>query len=435
MASHAPTAPDGPVPKSHKPLPCGGFKRSLMKPTRASALLAHFLDYPWHARLFGLLRWAAPIFRVPLTNVFVVTRYDDVLEVLSRDQDFPVPWAGKMKGLTDGENFVLGMPRDAKYKLSYEQLARVFPRQDVGTIIRPQAARISKDRVDKLASAKKKEDKDVIQKLMWAVPTELTGKYYGIPLSSPEEFAFCTVAASGYVFGPPSEKSDPQALAAAGCLRDAIHHGLKQAKEGKNDGTVMARLVEEQRRNRNVTDEVITAQLFGMVLGFIPTNLIASGNIIDTLLRFPAFMEQARKAADDDDDQRLWLCLQEALRFRFINPGSWRICARASALAAGTSRATVIPAGASVLASMQSAMFDPQKIKLPHKFNPNRPAEDYLTFSYGQHWCVGAYIAMAQITETFKALLTRPGLRRADGPDGTLRRITIYPAFMQVEFA
>jgi cytochrome P450 len=83
---------------------------------------------------------------------------------------------------------------------------------------------------------------------------------------------------------------------------------------------------------------------------------------------------------------------------------------------------------------MQSAMFDGRRIKLPREFNPSRPAEDYLTFGYGQHWCIGAYIAMAQITATFKALLLKKGLRRASGREGRLRRITIYPAYLQVEF-
>jgi cytochrome P450 len=156
--------------------------------------------------------------------------------------------------------------------------------------------------------------------------------------------------------------------------------------------------------------------------------------MVDTLLRFPEFMAQARAAALANDDQRLWLCLQEALRFRFINPGTWRACPAGATIAEGTARATRLPAGAVVLASAQSAMFDERSVRLPREFNPGRPAEDYLTFGYGQHWCIGAYIAMAQITATFKALLAKDGLRPASGSDGRLRRITIYPAYLAVEF-
>ena len=424
MGTRTPAAPPGPA---LTPLPCDGFDRSQMKPTLGAALLALVFDYPLHACIFGFLRWAAPLLQ--LGKYFVVTRYDDVLEVLSRDRDFAVPWAAKMEELTDGENFVLGMPRGARYKQSYEQLATAFPREDVTRIVQPRAGQISED---KLAGIRRM---DVIQDLMWAVPTQLTGEYYGIPIADAKEFAFWTVAVSRYLFGPPSAGPDDLARVAAGCLRAAIRQGIARAKAGANKGAVLPRLIEAQRRTPDImTDEVITAQLFGMVLGFIPTNLIASGNIIDTLLRFPEFMAQARAAAFADDDQRLWLCLQEALRFRFINPGTWRVCAARTTIAAGTSRATVVPAGAILLVSAQSAMFDRREIELPRQFNPNRPPEDYLTFGYGQHWCIGAYIAMAQITATFKALLLKKGLRRADGADGRLRRITIYPAYMAVEF-
>ena len=57
-----------------------------------------------------------------------------------------------------------------------------------------------------------------------------------------------------------------------------------------------------------------------------------------------------------------------------------------------------------------------------------------MVFGYGQHWCLGAYIAIAQITQTFKALLLKPGLRRAPGDAGKLRTITVYPAHLTVEF-
>ena len=39
----------------------------------------------------------------------IVTRRDDVIDVLSRDSDFGVVYGPRMRKLTDGENFFLGM--------------------------------------------------------------------------------------------------------------------------------------------------------------------------------------------------------------------------------------------------------------------------------------------------------------------------------------
>ena len=56
-----------------------------------------------------------------------------------------------------------------------------------------------------------------------------------------------------------------------------------------------------------------------------------------------------------------------------------------------------------------------------------------MVFSYGLHWCIGAFLARAQITQTLKPLLKR-GIRRAHGRDGQLRTIGLMPAHLTVEF-
>jgi hypothetical protein len=73
-------------------------------------------------------------------------------------------------------------------------------------------------------------------------------------------------------------------------------------------------------------DEQIHAQMLGMVLGFIPTNVLAGGNILQTLLLRPDFLKRTSNAARAGDDDLLWRCLREALRFRHINLGPWRLC-------------------------------------------------------------------------------------------------------------
>ena len=81
-----------------------------------------------------------------------------------------------------------------------------------------------------------------------------------------------------------------------------------------------------------------------------------------------------------------------------------------------------------------SAMFDDRKLDNPRAFNPDRPPSHYMLFGYGLHWCVGAYIAEAQITQTFKALLLKSNLRRAGGDAGKLRTFGPFPAHLTVQF-
>ena len=57
-----------------------------------------------------------------------------------------------------------------------------------------------------------------------------------------------------------------------------------------------------------------------------------------------------------------------------------------------------------------------------------------MVFGFGLHWCIGAFLAAAQITQTFKPLLKKRGLRPVDGPDGKLQRIGLMPQHLTVEF-
>jgi cytochrome P450 len=79
-------------------------------------------------------------------------------------------------------------------------------------------------------------------------------------------------------------------------------------------------------------------------------------------------------------------------------------------------------------------MLDERHVKDPSKFDPDRLPSDYMLFGHGMHWCIGACLAQTQITQTFKALLTKGHLRRAKGPRGQLARLGPFPAHLVVEF-
>src|SRR5271155_491746 len=63
--------------------------------------------------IFALLRMLKPILLVK--NYAIVTRFDDVQEVLSRDDIFQVTYGEKMEVTTGGNNFFLGMQNSPEY--------------------------------------------------------------------------------------------------------------------------------------------------------------------------------------------------------------------------------------------------------------------------------------------------------------------------------
>ena len=388
-----------------------------------------------------LLAWAAQIASfvlniVPIGSWAVVWRYDQVRAVLSNDTHFPVAWGGRMIEVTQGRNFVLGMPRDEAYRLSYEQLAQAFPLEDVGQHVTARAADATAKVLSEIKSAPSHEF-DAVQDVITAVPTALCESYFGVVTHDKPLFAKWTLAISSYLFGPSTSADGVRlATAAAACLRKAIRDSIASARRDPQQGIVLPRMLEMLKdEDPKIADDTIHAQLFGMVMGFVPTNVLAGGNILETLLRHPDYMERARAAAHVDDDALLWRCLREALRFRHINPGPWRICPGGYVLDEGGPSQIRIRPGSKVLAIIQTAMFDPQRVERPRIFDPERRDEAYMVFGAGQHWCLGAYIAQAQITQTFKPLLRLKRLEAVRNRAVRTKRFNnIFPLHLTVGF-
>lgn len=417
-----------PAPEPTSVFDLDDLRRSVTGPAK---LLLALLS---NQRLFALVRKFWPIPTLPFTKMVMVTRYDDVKEVLANDAVFPVPWGDKVKALNGGPNFILGMQDGADYRRYQQQVMRSFTRDDVTGIVAPLAARFANEIIDRSGGRL-----DAIQDFITRVPILICKHYYGVTIAPEEEvdFGHWTLAMSAFMFGDPTNSPLLRrvGLAAGDRLRPLVDRAIAGAKARPMPDTVLGRMIELQRRGEGgFTDEVIRTIIIGMIAGFVPTNTLAAGNILEMLFERPDFMGQARAAVIVGDDDLLKRCLFEAMRFRPLNPGPFRICIKNHTVAAGTPRAKQVRAGTPILAGTFSAMFDDRQIENPFTFNPNRPATDYLMFGSGLHWCIGYFIAVAQITQTLKPLLAKNGLRRADGKDGQLQLLGPFPEHLIVEF-
>lgn len=390
-----------------------------------------FVDQPqwwmWLSRRF------LPIPHLPWFRYAIVTRFEHVREVLAQDQVFQVDIARRMMDLMPGPLFVLAMQNGDDYREQRRQIMYTFRLEDIPRTIAPRAAVLAEQIV---AGCGRRID--AIEGLLTRVPTLLCREYYGVDVPDAKLFAEWLTAISSYLFAPLSDKPNPQLAMtreAADGVRGAIDRAIRDAKKAPaSDATIVARLVQMQGQGGGApSDELIRAELLGMLAGFVPTNTLASGHMLEMLLRREDFRACAEKAARDDDDGRLWRCLYETLRFKPINLGPFRKCVADYTIAEGSSSEKRIPAGTRLLVSTQSAMFDERSVVEPKKFDPDRPGHESMVFGYGLHWCIGAFLAKAQITQTFKPLLKR-GIRRAHGPDGRLRTIGLMPAHLTVEF-
>lgn len=411
------------------PLPAYDPARAVTRVSPIAVWAAHPPQWFW-----WVLRKLCPIPR--LFRWAAVTRYDDVAEVLARSDVFRVPFGAEIARLNNGQSpgtpFILGIDDRSDHDLQLALVMQAFRRADVDTAVRSVSSDFAKTQLAKAAGNRV----DAIPALITGAPLAVCQSYYGIAMDDPQKFAYATIDVSGHLFGLPPIERDPKIDVAAGYVRAVVDRSINAelAAPASRD-TVLARLVALHRKDPvQLPLEQVRGFLIGMIIGFVPTNTMAGGHILEMLLRKRQFLQPARQAALAGDDDLLRHCLFEAMRFWPLNPGPFRICARDYTVAAGTPRAATIKKGSMVLASTMSAMLDERQLRNPGVFDPQRPASNYMLFGYGMHWCVGFFIAQAQIAETFKPLLMLSDVRRAKGKDGKLKLRGLFPDHLHVQW-
>jgi cytochrome P450 len=370
----------------------------------------------------------------PSTGTAIVTRYQDVVEVLDRNADFEVVYEPKMRAITGGENFFLGMQDTAHYERDVSNLRLAMRRDDVAAIVEPAARRLAEQLV-----AKQTNRIDVPKDLSQLVPTAMVTDYFGIAGAENADLVDWATLMFWYLFvdlsGDPAIES--KALDAAGSCRSAIDAAILSRKaSGVQKDDVLGRCLVLQKANQPGMDDLgIRNNLIGLMIGAIPTISKACVQVLDQLLDRPQALESAQAAARKGDNALLAGHLFEAFRFNPVNPLIYRRAACDATIAAGSLRARRIPKGTMVMASNLSAMFDPLKIEAPESFRIDRPWGEYMLWGYGMHTCFGAHINRAVMPAILKPLLTKPGLRRAAGNAGRIDGGgTPFPQHFSVEW-
>ena len=364
------------------------------------------------------------------TGTAIVTRAQDVREVLANDTDFEVVYAPRMAMITEGSNFFLGMQPGWAYERDVSAMRLAARRSDVAEHVLPNAQARA---VEIVGSADGMLD--VAKDLAGPIPAEMVGHYFGTPGPSREQMIDWTTTLFWYLFGDLA--ADPglglRAETAAAGLRAYLDETIAARKaSGEARDDVLGRcLALQAARTPGMEDRGIRDNLIGLVIGAVPTIAKAATLALDDLLDRPEALAGAHAAAAAGDTARFAGYVWEALRFNPHNPIIYRRAVRDTVIAPSTLRAAWVKKGMMVFAANHSAMFDGLSVSAPTTFRADRPSETYIHWGYGLHRCFGDAINTAVIPAILMPLVARPGLA-STGPrdDGG----TPFPQSLPVRF-
>ena len=372
--------------------------------SQAVLSLYHLLDpvvlanpYP----LFHRLRNQSPVHWDPFLHAWVVTRYDDVLEVLHTFTAARTPSPEQLHSMGLGRMSPVAQLM-VQLMLFMDGSSHARLRGLASKAFTP--ARVEKlrghirDVVDQLLrNVEAQGSMDVVRDLGEPLPAIITTEMLGVPVE--DRFRLKKWSANlAEMLGNFQHNPDHAELMlnTVDQISAYFREIVRQIKDHPREGLISSMLSAEIDGDRLTEDEVIANSIVTMLGGMeTTTTLIASGVL--TLLRYP---DQLAKL--ESNLTLIPSAVEEMLRFESPSQITARIAPRDLELGGQQIRK-----GQAVMAVMAAANRDPERFPNPDLFDITRPDNRHLAFGYAAHFCFGAPLARAEGQIAFENLLQR----------------------------
>ena len=375
--------------------------------------------------VYAALRRDAPVTYVPGLDLWVVTRYDDVVAVVKDDETFSSrnalrssprePLAEVRAVLAEGypEMPIIVDSDPPLHTRIRRPITKAFTPRRIAEL-EPRIEAIALELVDGFAGD---GEADVVERFAWPLPLRVMGELIGVPagdlpwLHERSRDWLSLYQATGSV--------EEQVEAARGTVelqRYFVQALEERARDPRDDlmGALLAANAEDP-------EPISVVELAG-----VPLDLIVAGHVTVTraigsslvlLLEHPDELE-----ALQGDPALVPGAIEELLRLESPAQGLFRETTRDVELGG-----VVLPRGARLMvhfgaANRDEAVFGPDA----EAFDPRREdARKHVAFGKGIHVCIGAPLARLELRLALPLLLERlPNLRRAD--DGPLAYDPIF---------
>ncbi len=401
-ALHAP-----PRPRRAAPIP----PLDPQRPEDFQPLSRHnFTDpYPY----YRLLRDRFPVYQLPGTDFFNISRYEDIV-ALARDTE------GFSSHLT--EILVTGRPRDPDRTgpslaerlglwgvLPADVLALQDPpihgqeRKIAHTgfnahfvkSLEPEVVALCDEMMDEFLARGRVE---FIQDFAWRLPMRLIIRLLGLPEQDyPQIKRWCEIGIrqlSGVVRGPESLR--------AGCASAQFmrylwrHYQMAQRAPGDNFTGLLVRQAKDPQSV--MTDARAVSIMLQLLIAGSDSSASSMGNAIRMLALHPEIEQRLRR-----EPERIPDFIEEVFRTEAAFQGHFRLSTRDSVL-----HGVKIPANSRVFLMWASGNRDERFWERPDEFDIDRPnLKKHLTFGHGVHACIGRELARMEIRIVITRLLAR----------------------------
>jgi len=362
--------------------------------------------YPLHRRL----REESPVHWDPYLHSWVVTRYDDVVRVLTDFSATRTPTPERLVELGMGQlapvaavmvRQMLFLDPPAHHRIRGLAHGAFTPRRIERLRVRIQ--RVTDDLIDTVCD---RGAMDVLAELAEPLPAIITAELLGVPEDDHallKDWSAAFAEMLGNFQHNPGRV--PHVLRNLAEMSDYFRAAVRREAVRPTDGLINTLVTARVDGDRLSEDDVIANIVVTMVGGQeTTTNLIGNGLL--ALLRQPGELERLRA-----DPALMPSAIEELLRFESPSQHTARLAPEDVELGGQQIRR-----GQAVIAVMAAANRDPARFPEPDRLDLARVDNRHLAFGWAAHFCFGAplarmegAIALGTVLRRLPALAIRPG--------------------------
>jgi cytochrome P450 len=379
-----------------------------------SLSLYHLLDpevlanpYPLYRRL----RTEDPVHWDPYLHAWVVTRYADVVKVLtefSADRT-PTPERLREMGMVELSPIAEVM---VKQMLFLDPPSHSRIRSLASYAFTPQRVAVLRDHIREIVkvlldAVEPSGSMDVIEDLGEPLPCRVTAEMLGVPVEdAPQLKAWSEDFAEmlgNFQHNPERASRVRRSLAE---MTEYFQKAIQKIKKEPREGLIHSFLTAQVQGERLTEEEVIANTIVTMVGGMeTTTNLI--GNGVMTLLR-----NSDEFAKLKSDHSLIPSAVEEMLRYEPPSQQTARLAPFDTELGGKKIRKHQ-----AVIAVMAAGNRDPERFPDPDRFDIHRVDNRHLSFGWAAHFCFGAALARIEGQAAFEGILQRiPNINLAEHP-------------------